>query len=146
MGEESCEALGCAHRAWNAGSVCRITHRTGAVNLYENKIPIGVVQGIVGLKRWECVATGFANHAGTTPMDRRKDALATASRDVLAVREVVRAETGKQVGTVGFMKAQPGAINVVPGARRISRRTARSRHCKNRSHVGAHPGKIQSHR
>ncbi len=84
-------------------------------NLYESKIPIGVVQGIVGLKRWECVATGFANHAGTTPMDRRKDALATASRDVLAVREVVRAETGKQVGTVGFMKAQPGAINVVPG-------------------------------
>jgi beta-ureidopropionase / N-carbamoyl-L-amino-acid hydrolase len=84
-------------------------------NLYESKIPIGVVQGIVGLKRWKCVAAGFANHAGTTPMDRRKDALATASRDVLAVREVVRTETGKQVGTVGFMKAEPGAINVVPG-------------------------------
>jgi N-carbamoyl-L-amino-acid hydrolase len=84
-------------------------------NLYESKIPIGVVQGIVGLKRWKCVATGFANHAGTTPMSRRKDALATASRDVLAVREVVRAETGLQVGTVGYMKAEPGAINVIPG-------------------------------
>jgi len=84
-------------------------------NLYEMKVPIGVVEGIVGVKRWQCVVTGFANHAGTTPMNRRKDALAAASRDVLAVREVVRAETGRQVGTVGYMKAEPGAINVIPG-------------------------------
>ena len=65
--------------------------------LDEGKIPIGVVQGIVALKRWECSAAGFANHAGTTPMNRRRDALAAASKDVLAVREVVRAETGRQV-------------------------------------------------
>jgi beta-ureidopropionase / N-carbamoyl-L-amino-acid hydrolase len=84
-------------------------------NLDETKIPIGVVQGIVGLKRWRCVTTGFANHAGTTPMDRRKDALAAASRDLLTVRDVVRAETGRQVGTVGYMKAEPGAVNVIPG-------------------------------
>ncbi len=84
-------------------------------NLDEMKVPIGVVEGIVGVKRWKCVVTGFANHAGTTPMNRRKDALAAAARDVLAVREVVRAETGRQVGTVGFLKAEPGAINVVPG-------------------------------
>src|ERR1700674_605622 len=84
-------------------------------NLAEAKIPIGIVQGIVGLKRWRCVATGFANHAGTTPMDRRKDALAAAARELLAVREVVRAETGRQVGTVGYMKAEPGAVNVIPG-------------------------------
>jgi beta-ureidopropionase / N-carbamoyl-L-amino-acid hydrolase len=83
--------------------------------LDEAKIPIGVVQGIVALKRWECSVAGFANHAGTTPMNRRRDALAAASEDVLAVREVVRAETGRQVGTVGFMKAEPGAINVIPG-------------------------------
>jgi len=84
-------------------------------NLEENKIPIGVVQGIVGLKRWMCVASGFANHAGTTPMNRRKDALAAASREVLAVRDVVRAEPGRQVGTVGFVKVEPGAVNVIPG-------------------------------
>lgn len=83
--------------------------------LDETKVPIGVVQGIVGIKRWKCVATGFANHAGTTPMNRRKDALAAASKDVLAVREVVRAESGAQVGTVGYMKAEPGATNVIPG-------------------------------
>jgi beta-ureidopropionase / N-carbamoyl-L-amino-acid hydrolase len=84
-------------------------------NLEENKIPIGVVQGIVGLKRWMCTVSGFANHAGTTPMNRRKDALAAASKEVLAVRDVVRAEPGRQVGTVGFVKVEPGAVNVIPG-------------------------------
>jgi N-carbamoyl-L-amino-acid hydrolase len=84
-------------------------------NLDESKIPIGVVQGIVGLKRWRCVATGFANHAGTTPMDRRRDALAAASRDLLAVRDVVRAKKGRPVGTVGYVKVEPGAVNVIPG-------------------------------
>ena len=83
--------------------------------LDESKVPIGVVQGIVGLKRWKCVTNGFANHAGTTPMNRRKDALAAASKDVLAVREVVRSEAGRQVGTVGYVRAEPGAINVIPG-------------------------------
>jgi len=84
-------------------------------NLDEARIPIGVVQGIVGLKRWHCIASGFANHAGTTPMNRRRDALAAASRDLLAVRDVVRAEPGRQVGTVGYVKVEPGAVNVIPG-------------------------------
>lgn len=84
-------------------------------HLYESKVPIGIVQGIVGIKSWDCVVTGVANHAGTTPMNRRKDALAAASRDVLAVRDVVRAEQGTQVGNVGYIKAEPGAVNVVPG-------------------------------
>jgi N-carbamoyl-L-amino-acid hydrolase len=83
--------------------------------LYETKTQIGVVQGIVGLKRWKCIATGFANHAGTTPMNRRRDALAAAAKDLLAVRDAVRAEPGRQVGTVGYMKAEPGAPNVIPG-------------------------------
>ena len=84
-------------------------------NLEEGKVQIGVVQGIVGLKRWKCVAVGVANHAGTTPMNRRKDALAAAARDLLAVRDAVRAESGRQVGTVGYMKAEPGAPNVIAG-------------------------------
>jgi N-carbamoyl-L-amino-acid hydrolase len=86
----------------------------GAV-LDEARILIGVVQGIVGIRRWTCVATGFANHAGTTPMNRRQDALAAAARAVLAVREEVRAEPGPQVGTVGQMKVEPGARNIIPG-------------------------------
>ena len=71
--------------------------------------------GIVGLKRCKCVAAGFANHAGTTPMNRRKDALAAAAKNLLALRDVVRAEPGTQVGTVGYLKAEPGAPNVIPG-------------------------------
>jgi beta-ureidopropionase / N-carbamoyl-L-amino-acid hydrolase len=81
----------------------------------EAGVPIGVVQGIVGISSRLCTATGFANHAGTTPMNRRKDALAAAARAALAVREEVRAEPGRQVGTVGWMKIEPGATNVVPG-------------------------------
>ncbi len=80
-----------------------------------DRIPIGLVQGIVGIKRWRCVTTGFANHAGTTPMNHRKDALAAAARDVLAVRQAVRDMPGQHVGTVGYVKAEPGAINVIPG-------------------------------
>lgn len=86
----------------------------GAV-LDEAKVPIGIVQGIVGISWWTCTATGFANHAGTTPMDRRQDALAAAARAALAVREEVRAEQGRQVGTVGYVKVEPGARNIIPG-------------------------------
>lgn len=83
--------------------------------LDEAHIPIGVVQGIVGIKHRKCVAAGFANHAGTTPMNRRQDALAAAARAVLAVRDEVRAEPGRQLGTVGYMKIEPGSVNVIPG-------------------------------
>ena len=99
------------------GSLAAIVelHIEQGPNLEEAKIPIGVVQGIVGLRRWKCVATGVANHAGTTPMNRRHDALAAAARELLVVRDSVRAEEGLQVGTVGYMKAEPGAPNVIAG-------------------------------
>jgi N-carbamoyl-L-amino-acid hydrolase len=84
-------------------------------NLYEKKIPIGVVQGIVAVHRWNCIVSGSANHAGTTPMNRRHSALVAASEEVLAVRDVVLSEAGTQVGNVGFMKVEPGAPNVIPG-------------------------------
>ena len=83
--------------------------------LDEKKIQIGVVEGIVGIHWWTCTAEGFANHAGTTPMDRRQDAYAAAARAALAVREEVRAEPGRQVGTVGYVKLEPGARNIIPG-------------------------------
>ena len=76
---------------------------------------IGVVQGIVGIHGWECTAEGFANHAGTTPMKGRRDALLAASRAVIEVREQVLSEPGRQVGTVGFVRAEPGARNIIPG-------------------------------
>jgi N-carbamoyl-L-amino-acid hydrolase len=78
-------------------------------------IPIGVVQGIVEGRGFSCVAVGFANHAGTTPMNQRHDALTASARAVLAVREEVGREPGRQVGTVGYMTVEPGAPNVIPG-------------------------------
>jgi N-carbamoyl-L-amino-acid hydrolase len=76
---------------------------------------IGVVEGIVSIHRYDVTITGFANHAGTTPMQERQDALLAASRLVLLVREVVTARPGRQVGTVGRMEITPNSPNVIPG-------------------------------
>jgi N-carbamoyl-L-amino-acid hydrolase len=83
--------------------------------LAADKIDIGIVEGIVGIKQWEVTVTGFANHAGTTPMNDRHDALLAASRFVEMVNRVVRSIPGRQVGTVGRIQAFPGAPNVIPG-------------------------------
>ena len=86
----------------------------GAV-LDQAHVEIGVVEGIVGILDCEVTVEGFANHAGTTPMNQRHDALLAASRFIQSVNEIVTAIPGRQVGTVGWIKAQPGAYNVVPG-------------------------------
>ncbi|MEM7502570.1 MAG: Zn-dependent hydrolase [Pseudomonadota bacterium] len=78
-------------------------------------ISIGVVEGIVGIKRWNVTVEGFANHAGTTPMDQRQDALYAAAQIVTVIRDVIVEEPGTQVGTVGRLRASPGAPNVIPG-------------------------------
>jgi N-carbamoyl-L-amino-acid hydrolase len=83
--------------------------------LDKERIDIGVVEGIVGVYWWDVTVEGFANHAGTTPMNQRRDALLAAARYVDAVNRVVTSVTGRQVGTVGKIQAFPGAYNVVPG-------------------------------
>jgi N-carbamoyl-L-amino-acid hydrolase len=79
-------------------------------------IPIGVVEGIVAIDRYEVEIQGFANHAGTTPMPQRQDALLAASYLTVAVNETVRREPGRQVGTVGQLAVSPNVPNIVPGA------------------------------
>jgi N-carbamoyl-L-amino-acid hydrolase len=83
--------------------------------LEKENIQIGVVEGIVGIEDWEVTVEGFANHAGTTPMNLRKDALLSAAKLIVAVNEVITSHDGRQVGTVGKISAAPGAYNVVPG-------------------------------
>ena len=78
-------------------------------------ISIGVVEGIVGIRRWNITIDGFANHAGTTPMDQRQDALLVAAKLTTAINAVITSEPGAQVGTVGRIQAFPGAPNVIPG-------------------------------
>jgi len=76
---------------------------------------IGVVQGIVSLHRYQVVITGRPNHAGTTPMLLRQDALYAASLLVAAVHDVATNPPGDQVATVGYLTVQPNAANIVPG-------------------------------
>lgn len=83
--------------------------------LEKEHLQIGVVEGIVGIHQWNVTITGFQNHAGTTAMDDRHDALLAAARFIEAVNHVVTSEPGRQVGTVGRIAAFPGAPNVIPG-------------------------------
>lgn len=79
------------------------------------KIPIGIVEGIVGIHRYDVVIEGFANHAGTTPMGERRDAMVAAAQLTLAVREIAARRPGRQVGTVGRIEVEPNSPNVIPG-------------------------------
>ena len=83
--------------------------------LHEEDIDIGVVEGIVGIRWWDVTIEGFANHAGTTPMNRRQDAMISAAELTLAVNDVATSMEGQQVATVGRIRAEPGAPNVIPG-------------------------------
>jgi N-carbamoyl-L-amino-acid hydrolase len=84
-------------------------------NLAQSGTSIGVVEGIVAIDRYDVTIRGFANHAGTTPMPQRKDALIAAAHLAIAVREIVMRESGRQVGTVGQLSVSPNAPNVIPG-------------------------------
>ncbi|HUB83340.1 MAG TPA: Zn-dependent hydrolase [Bryobacteraceae bacterium] len=76
--------------------------------------PLGVVEAIVGISRWDVRFEGKANHAGTTPMDMRQDALACAAEWIGLVEHVAQNTPGL-AATVGKIEAQPGAGNVIPG-------------------------------
>src|SRR5579862_160674 len=80
--------------------------------------PLGVVTGILGQVRADVVFEGRADHAGTTPMDARADALVAAAEYVLKVRDVARRDG--VVATVGRLTAEPGAGNVVPARVTVS--------------------------
>ena len=83
--------------------------------LDQEDLDIGVVEGIVGLRWWDVHIKGMPNHAGTTPMNMRKDALLSAAKFIQAVNEEALRMEGKQVATVGRIRAYPGAPNVIPG-------------------------------
>ncbi len=111
----------------NADSIQNISRKKGDIEAFielhieqggileKENIQIGVVEGIVGIEDWEVTVEGFSNHAGTTPMNMRQDALLSAAKLIIAVNEVITSHEGKQVGTVGKISAQPGAYNVIPG-------------------------------
>ncbi|MDX6565328.1 MAG: beta-ureidopropionase / N-carbamoyl-L-amino-acid hydrolase [Gaiellales bacterium] len=75
---------------------------------------LGIASGLAPRERWRATFAGAANHAGTTPMAGRRDALVAAARVVLAAETLARGEPGA-VATVGRIDATPGASNVIPG-------------------------------
>lgn len=87
--------------------------------LNELDIPLGVVTSINGSVRFVGEVCGMASHAGTTPMDRRRDAAAAVAELILYV-EKRAAQDGDSVGTVGQLEVPSGSINVVPGRCRFS--------------------------
>ena len=82
--------------------------------LNELDIPLGIVTSINAGVRYQCKVTGMASHAGTTPMDRRRDAAAAVAELLLFVESRAAAD-GDSVGTVGMLQVPNGSINVVPG-------------------------------
>lgn len=80
---------------------------------------IGVVEGIVGQRRYTITVKGSSSHAGSTPMHMRQDALVAASGVVLAVNRLATTP-GQQVATVGRMEVSPNAANVIPGSVEMS--------------------------
>jgi beta-ureidopropionase / N-carbamoyl-L-amino-acid hydrolase len=90
--------------------------------LAERKAEIGVVTAIVGIRRHEVTVEGRADHAGTTPMSLRRDALVGAAGILLAVDDLARSRSAQSpylVATVGKLSVEPNAINAVPGSVRM---------------------------
>jgi len=82
-------------------------------------LPVGVVTAINGQSRFSIEIEGESGHAGTVPMNRRRDALAAAAETVLAVERICGG-SAEIVGTVGQIAAAPGAGNIIPGTARFS--------------------------
>ncbi len=82
--------------------------------LNELNLPLGIVTSINGSVRYACEVVGMASHAGTTPMNRRRDAAAAVAELILYVEQRA-ARDGDSVGTVGMLQVPGGSTNVVPG-------------------------------
>ena len=87
--------------------------------LESEDLPVGVVTGIAGAVWLRFILDGETGHAGATPMNLRRDALAAAA-EIMGLIEAETAKTGTAVGTVGQLDLEPGGINIIPGKVRFS--------------------------
>jgi beta-ureidopropionase / N-carbamoyl-L-amino-acid hydrolase len=98
-------------------------HIEQGIVLESQSLDVGIVTSIVGIRRIEVIFEGAADHAGTTPLGLRHDALVAASRTVTSVREraqqLAEETSGYFVATVGILSVEPNASNVVPGRCRL---------------------------
>jgi allantoate deiminase len=106
---------------WREGDLlgyCEVHIEQGPV-LEARGVPVGVVSAIAGQNRYAITFKGEAGHAGTVPMNQRRDALVAASALVLAAEAEARARDGL-MATVGRLEVHPGAANVIPGEVELS--------------------------
>jgi beta-ureidopropionase / N-carbamoyl-L-amino-acid hydrolase len=116
------EQLGKAIRSQNSVAAYVELHIEQGLVLAERKAEIGVVTAIVGIRRHEVTVEGRADHAGTTRMSLRKDALVGAAGFIRVVDELARvrpSEGAYLVATIGKLSLEPNAINAVPGSVRM---------------------------
>ncbi|MCA1646554.1 MAG: Zn-dependent hydrolase [Chloroflexi bacterium] len=83
--------------------------------LFDEGLPLGIVDTITGLYRFRVTVEGRTDHAGTTPMDLRRDALQAAAHIARDMTEIVEREGRPAVITSGWWDVLPGAWNIVPG-------------------------------
>ena len=81
--------------------------------LYQNNLEIGLVECIVGIQRYIVTVKGRADHAGTTPMDMRIDAVEAATKVISKIPDWAREKGEGTVATTGFVKVLPGGMNIV---------------------------------
>src|ERR1700678_2843124 len=118
----SAEQLGKAIRSQDSVAAYVELHIEQGLVLAERKAAIGVVTAIVGIRRHEVTVEGRADHAGTTPMSLRRDALVGAAGFIRAVDDLARlrpSESAYLVATIGKLSLEPNAINAVPGSVRM---------------------------
>ncbi|MCZ8521728.1 MULTISPECIES: Zn-dependent hydrolase [Paenibacillus] len=101
-------------RRSDIGAFVELHIEQGAV-LEKERLDLGVVLGIAGQQRWTFIVKGEANHAGTTPMRLRRDALAGACEMIGAAERMALAYGEGMVATAGSISADPGLSNVIPG-------------------------------
>lgn len=101
--------------AWKKGSIGNFieAHIEQGPVLDQKKTEIGLVTGIVGIQRYMVTVNGRADHAGTTPMDMRLDAVDTASKVICKIADWAREKADGTVATVGYMNVVPGGMNIV---------------------------------
>ncbi|MBL1176618.1 Zn-dependent hydrolase [Pantanalinema sp. GBBB05] len=95
-------------------------HVEQGIVLEHQQTAIGVVEGVVGMQRHKITITGQANHAGTTPMHLRQDALVAAAHIILAVQKIAHQMPSHPVATVGYLEVSPNAVNIIPGKVELS--------------------------
>src|SRR6266545_1627907 len=100
------------HQLANAAAYLELHIEQGPV-LESLDLPLGVVLGTFGVERHEVTFRGQAAHAGSTPMDKRRDALAGAAKLELGIREIAKRTGGGAVCTMGSVVTRPGIVTSV---------------------------------